>query len=114
MVIGQDIDINHDNVKDEFIVEHKNKKFLFSKPSYEQLIENKYDPPTDITKINEDDLFNYWYLLKELGVDTDPKNNTGRIGFNNQVLSLGKKDSLENTVRANIRKVLNPTPATPA
>ena len=54
-------------------------------------------------------MYNYWHLLKEMGVTKVPKhNNPDKITFNNGVLDFGRKGALEHNVRAKIRNILNP------
>ena len=53
-------------------------------------------------------MYNYWHLLKEMGVTKVPNHTTrDKITFNNAVLAFGREGALEHNVRANIRNELN-------
>src|SRR5277367_29322 len=109
---GKSFDVSYDQVHDEFVIEYSKIKYPFSKSSYQELIENRNNYPTDLSKLSEDDLYNYWLLLKNMGVTKTPNHTThDKITFNNQVLGFGKSTAVEYKVREQIRKVLSPTQA---
>src|SRR5277367_1095867 len=109
---GKSFDVSYDQVHDEFVIEYSKIKYPFSKSSYQELIENRNNYPTDLSKLSENDLYSYWLLLKNLGETKVPNHTThDKISFNNQVLGFGRKGALEHNVREQIKKVRSPTQA---
>src|SRR5271156_657846 len=102
-------DVTYDNVHDTFFVKYQNTQYPFSKPAFQQLIENQNDFPTDLGKIDIDDTLKYGRLLRARGMGTDRvheiKNPTNRIYYNNMVLSCVQSNWTDATSRPKIEQI---------
>ena len=55
-MFGRTMEVSQDTIHDVYIVEYSNHKYPFSSNSFKELMENKYNYPSDYTKISEDDM----------------------------------------------------------